>query len=335
MRHSLPTLRCLQMVVVALVAALLLAESASARPGGGGGGGGRGGRGGATPGGRGPGAGPSSPGRGPSSPGPGSPGRSPGATPRNDGPGPGAPGRPGDPRPAAGPGGPRDVDGFLGTKPKATATDARTTAAKDRATSLQQSLAGREEPFTPSWYAEHPNAWQYTHPNAEWWAVAGTVGLSQWLGYAAIAGATSGGSSTTVVESGTAAATTEETAAEEKEQAAAPPDDLDWLPLGVFASSPEGAAQAHVYQQLAVSRKGEIKGNYYDAVSDSVQPISGRIDKESRVAAWTIGSGKGARFETTIDDLSANPCPATMTSGAREQKWELVPMEKPEAPPAK
>lgn len=342
MRSTLPSLPSVRIVVGALATAILVAGVATAKPGGGGGGG-RGGRGGGAPGGRSGGpsspgrnGGPSSPSRGPTSPGPGAPGRGPSGPPRGDAPGPGGAGRPGEPRPAAGakgPGGPRDVDSFLGTKP-ASGAAAGKAATSARATSMQQTLAGREPPFTSTWYAAHPTAWQYTHPNAEWWAVAGAAGLSQWLGYSVVAGGTSAGAApaTVVSESGTG---TEEPAPAEQPQAAALPEDLDWLPLGVFASAPEGAEQAHVYQQLAVSHDGEIKGNYYDALSDSVQPIAGRIDKESRIATWTIGKGKGGRFQTTIDDLTANPCPATMTSGGGEQRWELVPMDKPADEPQK
>ena len=92
-----------------------------------------------------------------------------------------------------------------------------------------------------------------------------------------------------------------------------------------------GDPLAHIYQQLAVSRKGEIKGNYYDSVSDAVQPVTGAIDRDTRKATWTVGA-KGATFETTLDALLEPTSTASMRSGAGTQTWELVQMEKPAAP---
>lgn len=105
--------------------------------------------------------------------------------------------------------------------------------------------------------------------------------------------------------------------------ASAPPADLEWLPLGVFAVAPRGTEQAHIYQQLAVSRKGELKGNSYDAV----QPISGTIDRDSRRASWKVGTG--ATFETTLDALLEPPSTVAMKAGTISQTWDLVRMEKP------
>ena len=246
-----------------------------------------------------------------------------------------APG-PGAARPAAGP---NSVENFINAKPAGAAAATRTVdaaAAKTRAQSLQTSLAGRTQPFTAAWYAEHPNAWQYTHPYAEWWAIAGVAGLSSWLGYSiasastATAGATTAAATTQPVAAETTSA---ETAADQA--AAAPPADLEWLPLGVFASSPKGASQAHVYQQLAVSKQGELKGNYYDAISNAVQPITGSIDRETRKATWSIGTKGGATFETTLDALVETPSTVTMKSGSSSQEWELVQMEKPAGDTAK
>ena len=267
-------------------------------------------------------------GRGPGGPGPSRP--APGGNSR-PGPGPGRPdsGVPGQPGGAgrvvegnapgaARPGG-ADVEGFLGAKPAAgvATRPVDPATAKSRAQSLQSSLQGRTQPFTSAWYAEHPGAWQYTHPYAEWWAIAGVVGLSNWLGYG--------------VSPATATATTSAATASDEQAATAPPADLEWLPLGVYATSPQGAGQAHVYQQLAVSKKGELKGNYYDSISNAVQPISGSIDRETRKATWSIGTKGGATFETTLDALVKTPSSVTMKSGGSVQEWELVQMEKPAA----
>lgn len=309
------------LILVACAGILVAPVAAFARPGGGSGPGRAGGgpsAGSRGPASRGPGAGDA--GRGVGAAGPGTAGRGVGD------PGPGAgPGRPVDAGAAgaARPAGPRDVENFIGAKP------VDRTAAQSRVNSMQASLEGRTQPFTSAWYTEHPNAWQYTHPNAEWWAVASAAGVSGWLGYAV--GSSTAGTTTAVVAGTPAAAASTTTAATDAAAESAPPADLDWMPLGVYASSPQGTAQAHVYQQLAVSRKGEIKGNYYDSISDAVQPLTGSIDRETRKAAWTVGT-KGAKFETTLDALLEPSSTASVRSGAGMQTWELVQMEKPAAP---
>ena len=239
------------------------------------------------------------------------------------GPGPDA-ARIGEPGRAAAAAGPRGVENFIGAKPAA----ARPAASQARVNSMQAALAGRTQPFTGAWYAEHPNAWRYTHPYADWWVVAGAAGLGTWLGYSiAASSATSSATATTTTATGTTASASASATA----TASAPPADLEWMPLGVFAVAPQGTEQAHIYQQLAVSRKGELKGNSYDAVSDAVQQISGTIDRDSRKATWKVGTG--ATFETTLDALLETPSTVAMKAGTISQTWDLVRMEKPD--PAK
>jgi hypothetical protein len=193
---------------------------------------------------------------------------------------------------------------------------------------MKNSLAGVNEPFTPSWYADHPNAWQYTHPHADFWAVTGIVGLSTWLGVSVAAGSNSGTTAVVATES-----TAGETATDEGTQTASAaeeiPDDLEWMPLGVFNAAEENAARSTLFLQLAVSRDGVLKGNAYDTTSDTTTPIGGTIDKESRAASWRIGA-KGAEFEATLDGLVAESCTAKVTSpGGRQETWHLVHVQKP------
>ena len=247
--------------------------------------------------------------------------------------------------------GTRDVESFLNTKPAAGAAAkpaADRATAKSRAESAQSSfqttMEGRTQPFTPAWYSEHPDAWQYTHPHADLWAVAGVAGLTTWLGYPATAATTTAATSTTVA---TASATTTATGTEaaaaatatstdgNASNAAALPSDLEWMPLGVYATGPKDAAQAHVYQQLAVSKQGELKGNYYDSITNTTQPVSGSIDRETRKASWKVGGKGGATFETTLDALMKTPSDVTMKSGSATHEWELVQVQKPDDKAAK
>jgi hypothetical protein len=226
-----------------------------------------------------------------------------------------------------------------------TAADPAT--AKSRAESAQSSfqtaMEGRTQPFTPAWYSEHPDAWQYTHPHADLWAVAGVAGLTNWLGYPAAASATAATStavaaaSATTIAAGTEAAATATATSTDgnASSAAAPPSDLEWMPLGVYATGPKNATQAHVYQQLAVSKQGELKGNYYDSITNTTQPVSGAIDRETRKAGWKVGGKGGATFETTLDALMKTPSDVTMKSGGAEHEWELVQVQKPDDKAAK
>ena len=244
--------------------------------------------------------------------------------------------------------GTRDVESFLNTKSAAGAAAkpaADPATAKSRAESAQSSfqtaMEGRTQPFTPAWYSEHPDAWQYTHPHADLWAVAGVAGLTNWLGYPATATTTTAATSTTVAAAsatttaaGTEAAATATSTDDNASNAAALPPDLEWMPLGVYATGPKDAAQAHVYQQLAVSKQGELKGNYYDSITDATQPVSGSIDRETRKATWKVGGKGGATFETTLDALTKTPSSVTMKSGGAAHEWELVQVQKPNDKPA-
>lgn len=99
-----------------------------------------------------------------------------------------------------------------------------------------------------------------------------------------------------------------------------------WLPLGAFAAVPAGGEQAlapHLFLELSLHRDGTVRGNYFDAVSDAVQPVAGRFDRETGSLTWRIG-GRGAEFETTADGLAAGRVEATVRRGANERTWVLI-----------
>ena len=147
--------------------------------------------------------------------------------------------------------------------------------------------------------------------------------------------ASSPAASATTTATGTEAAATATSTDGNASSAAALPPDLEWMPLGVYATGPKDAAQAHVYQQLAVSKQGELKGNYYDSITNTTQPVSGSIDRETRKASWKVGGKGGATFETTLDALMKTPSDVTMKSGSATHEWELVQVQKPDDKAAK
>lgn len=106
------------------------------------------------------------------------------------------------------------------------------------------------------------------------------------------------------------------------------PDDASspWLPLGAFAAVPAGGERAlapHVFLELSLHRDGTVRGNYFDAVSDAVEPVAGRFDRETGSLTWRIGD-RGAEFETTADGLAAGRVEATVRRGTHERTWVLI-----------
>ena len=165
------------------------------------------------------------------------------------------------------------------------------------------------QPFTPAWYAQHPTAWQVTHPHADAAAVATTAAVATWLGVAYGPTTTS-----TVVIEGTIYAEqpstteqyTEQSTDGELDPSGATPiaDDAEWMPLGIFDLKPDTQAEATRVIQLAVNRDGEIRGTYYDQIGDGVGNIRGTVDKQKLQAVWTVGETGRVVFEIPLAELS-------------------------------
>jgi hypothetical protein len=191
--------------------------------------------------------------------------------------------------------------------------------------------------FTADWYAKHPQAWQPAKSPADWWKNSDVATITAWLGQP-VQLVMAGG---TAADSGNAVATAGGTDAGADglqsvlvlpagHQNAVGPADSDWLPLGVFAVVPPGTqdtAQAHNYQQLAVDRQGAIKGNFYDTLSGTVQPITGTVDRTSLVASWTVGAN-GSRFTAPMRAFAGQPRTVSMSSGGQSRNLELMPVQR-------
>jgi len=99
-----------------------------------------------------------------------------------------------------------------------------------------------------------------------------------------------------------------------------------WLPLGTFAAVPSGSERSlapHLFLELALHRDGTVRGNYFDAVSDSVHPVTGRFNRETGLLSWQIGSG-GAEFETTAEGLAGGRGEAIVRRGTTQRPWVLI-----------
>jgi len=80
--------------------------------------------------------------------------------------------------------------------------------------------------------------------------------------------------------------------------------DDQWRPLGVFALARSEETNPSTFMSLAIDKAGLLRGTYYDAVSDSTQNISGKVDKKTQRAAWTIGDKKLPVYEAGLANLT-------------------------------
>lgn len=192
-------------------------------------------------------------------------------------------------------------------------------------------------------WADHPNwaAWRINRPYrwATWAAITGWVGYgwSDSVGY-------SYGENVYYDEGqvyyGDQPVATEEEYAQQAEGIAtsAPdiaPDNAEWMPLGVFALTPDGQKSGPdptLFLQLAISKEGIISGLLNNTATGSTQEIEGMADKGSQRAAWTVKGKSRPIMETGISNLTADTAPALIHfADGQTQQWLLVRLEEPAA----
>src|SRR6516165_5425865 len=105
----------------------------------------------------------------------------------------------------------------------------------------------------------------------------------------------------------------------------------EWLSLGVFAMAQGDEKNSNHIFQLAVNKVGVLRGNYYDAVTDTTSPIFGSVDKKTQRAAWTVGDRKTPVYEAGIANLTKNETTMMVHYGKeRSQQYALIRIEEPE-----
>jgi hypothetical protein len=196
--------------------------------------------------------------------------------------------------------------------------------------------------FRPGWYTSHPGAWfaagwaaGYVWRAATWPACSGYCGIALppvYYNYGENIVYQDNG----IYMDGQQVATTEEYA----QQATALADvgrntntttKEEWLPLGVFALvQGDEKVSNHIFQ-LAVNKEGIIRGNYYDAVTDTTQPVYGSVDKKTQRAAWTVGDRKTPVYEVGFANLTQDETTMVVHYGTeRTQQYTLIRVEEPE-----
>ncbi len=110
------------------------------------------------------------------------------------------------------------------------------------------------------------------------------------------------------------------------------PEDVEWLPLGVFAlSQDESAEDSTLYLQLAITKEGIIAGTFQNTATGKSFEVEGTIDKSSQRAAWGPVGKKWPIMETGIYNLSENEATVLVHFEEGEtQQWNMVRLDEPE-----
>ena len=86
----------------------------------------------------------------------------------------------------------------------------------------------------------------------------------------------------------------------------------------------------HIFQ-LSINKQGVIRGNYYDAVTDSTAQVFGSADKTTQRAAWTVGDRKTPVYDVGLANLTKDATTMLVHySPERSQQFSLVRVEAPE-----
>jgi hypothetical protein len=194
--------------------------------------------------------------------------------------------------------------------------------------------------FTPGWYARYPGAWFVAGwTAARIWSAPTWGVVASYCGYPANPAYYNYGE--TVVYTGdqvvidgdkqVPAAEYDQHAAEVAAAGkAAPMDPENFQPLGVFAMVQEGEEKSTNIFQLAVNKDGLIRGNYYNALTDTTEQVYGSVDKTTQKAAWTVAERKSPVFEAGIANLT-RPETSILVHFAKDntQQFMLVRLEQP------
>src|SRR5690606_10561624 len=153
----------------------------------------------------------------------------------------------------------------------------------------------RAEPFSPEWYADHPQAWRYTHPHADAAVVATTAGVVGWMGGAYYVESETE-DSTPTIENATViyqelpdeSPDVQDVTSQQVPPVAtsAAPIESEWLTLGTYSLAHATATSPTAMLQLAVNRAGQLAGVYYDAITNSTQNVTGTLDRATQAATW-------------------------------------------------
>ncbi len=110
------------------------------------------------------------------------------------------------------------------------------------------------------------------------------------------------------------------------------PEEMEWLPLGVFALTQDGGdAVPTMFLQLAISKEGIIAGTYQNKSTGQTESIEGMADPESQRAAWTIAGKSTPIMETGLANLTQNETKLLVHfADGQTQEWMMLHIENDE-----
>ena len=195
--------------------------------------------------------------------------------------------------------------------------------------------------FNPTWYRSHPGAWfaaGWTASN--FWRWTPWLTVSSFCGYPAVPVVYDYGTNlvyadNNVYYNGDPVASAADYADQATQiatvgQVAKPADNDEWTPLGVFGMVQGDEKDANNLFQLAINKAGVIRGNYYNALTDTSVPVYGSVDPKTQRAAWIIGDRKDTVYETGIGNLTEPTTTILVHFGKeRTQQWTLVRLAPP------
>jgi hypothetical protein len=115
-------------------------------------------------------------------------------------------------------------------------------------------------------------------------------------------------------------------------------EQLEWMPLGVFAITAEGVNASSMFLQLAVSKEGVIAGTFYNESTEVSHPVEGMIDEKTQRAVWKAadGSNPDLIMETGIYNLTQETAEVLVHFGPEQiQEALLVRLGESEQPQTK
>ena len=205
----------------------------------------------------------------------------------------------------------------------------------------------------PGWRLDYPNMahgyWHSNHPYANgWWTVATTAAITGWCtsgwGQPAYYDYGSGGNVTyegdTVyvneqpVPADQYAMQAQQTAGAGAEQLTQPlPEgqEMEWMPLGVFALSTSAEETTPTRSmQLAISKEGVINGTLINADTKKTLPLQGAVDRKTQRACWYAGDKTDVVAETGIYNLTQDQTSILVHFGKdRTEEYLLVRLDPP------
>lgn len=192
--------------------------------------------------------------------------------------------------------------------------DNRNGQAQDRANRFQN----RNQPFSPAWYADHPQAWRYANPRAGVIAAASIASVGAWISddyYVPVDDA---------VDTIGYEETPSETYAPQQTMANVAADTQEWMTLGTYSLTSNQNSSPSVMLQLAVDHAGELRGVYYDSFTNTTHNVVGTLNPKTKQAQWSFDTNQDVTFQTSMDQLLQPTGSVAVNFATGQQQWQLA-----------